>query len=259
MSNSVAFRTPDISLPDGIADCYLAHPADGAQHPGVLLFPDAYGLRPVIREIMETIAADGFTVLAPNVLYRSGRSPVLPMPDRRDPAGHAEFFKKLGPVRAALTPAKSLQDAAVYLNYLAASEFCAPGAIGVVGYCMGGRMALRVAAAYTTRIAAAASFHGGRLAEVDAPDSPHHSIGDATAELFIAHASADQSMTPADIEVLERSLKSAAVPHTSVVYPDTAHGFTMRDTPVFDEQAYQRHLNDLLALLRRNVPEHPRR
>ncbi|WP_309234513.1 dienelactone hydrolase family protein [Nocardia sp. XZ_19_385] len=258
MSKSVAFSTPDIALPEGTADCYLARPDDGAAHPGVLLLADAYGLRPVIREIMETIAAEGFTVLAPNVLYRSGRSPVLPMPDRRDPAGHAEFFKKLGPVRAALTPEKSLQDAAAYLNYLAASEFCAPGAVAVAGYCMGGRMALRTAAAYPALIAAAASFHGGRLADADAPDSPHHSLDNVTAEVFVAHASADQSMPPEQIKVLEQALESAGVRHTSVVYPETEHGFTMRDTPVFDEQAYQRHLTDLLALLERNFPDRRR-
>ncbi|MEV6278552.1 dienelactone hydrolase family protein [Nocardia sp. NPDC051832] len=253
MSKSVAFSTPDIVLPDGTADCYLAHPGDGAAHPGVLLFADVYGLRPVIREIMETIAAEGFTALAPNVLFRSGRSPVLPMPDQRDPAGHAEFFKKLAPVRAALTPEKSLQDAAVYLNYLAASEFCTPGTVAVAGYCMGGRMALRTPAAYPVRIAAAASFHGGRLAEADAPDSPHHSLDDVTAEVFVAHASDDQSMPPEQIQVLEQALTAAGVAHTSVVYPKTRHGFTMRDTPVFDERAYQRHLSDLLALLRRNT------
>ncbi|MEU8898940.1 dienelactone hydrolase family protein [Nocardia sp. NPDC048505] len=250
---AVTFSTPDIPMPEGVADSYLAHPGDGAAHPGVLLYPDAYGLRQVIREIMETIAAAGFTVLAPNALYRSGRAPVLPMPDERDPAGHAKFFEKLAPVRAALTPEKSLRDAGVYLDYLAASEFCAPGALAVTGYCMGGRMALRTAAAYPARIAAAASFHGGRLAEDAVADSPHHAAGSIAAEVYLAHAADDPSMPPEQIATLERALTAAGVSYTSIVYPEAKHGFTMRDTPVFDEQAYRRHLNDLVALLRRNL------
>lgn len=203
---------------------------------------------------MESIAGEGFTVIAPNLFYRSGRAPVLPMPDHTDPAAHAEFFEKLGPLRAALTPEKSLQDVAAYLNYLAASEFCLPGPSAVVGYCMGGRLALRTAAAYGRLIAAAASFHGGRLADPAMSDSPHHTLGDATAELLVAHASSDGSMPPEQIDLLERTLTTAGVPHTSVVYPNTQHGFTMRDTAAYDEQAYQRHLTDLVALLRRALP-----
>ncbi|MET8874968.1 dienelactone hydrolase family protein [Nocardia sp. NPDC004604] len=251
MTMPVAFSTLDVRTTDGDADSYLARPDDGGPHPGVLFYMDAYGLRPYLREMMEAIAANGFTVLAPNVFYRSGRAPVLPMPESTDPAGHAKFFAALGPKRAAFTPDKALADAQTYLDWLSAAEFVAPGPVAVTGYCMGGRLALRTAGAFGNRIAAAASFHGGRLAVDDQPDSPHHAAAGITAELLIAHASQDDSMPPEQIARLDKALDAAHVHYTSVVYPNTRHGFTMRDTPVFDQAAYDRHLADLLALLRR--------
>ncbi|WP_327120775.1 dienelactone hydrolase family protein [Nocardia sp. NBC_01730] len=254
MTSPVMFEQIDLSLPDGTVDCYSAHPDDGARHPGVLFFMDAYGLRPWLREMVETIAAHGYTVLAPNIFYRSGRAPVLPMPDRSDPDAHAAFFAALGPMRAALTPEKAIEDANAYLDWLAASEFVTPGALATTGYCMGGRLALRTAAAFGDQVAAAASFHGGYLAADDRPDSPHHDAASITAELFIAHADQDGSMPPDQIERLEAALDTANVRYTSTVYPDARHGFTMRDTAVFREDAYERHLRDLFALLDRALP-----
>ncbi|WP_433683321.1 dienelactone hydrolase family protein [Nocardia sp. CA-119907] len=251
MTMPVAFSTLDVRTADGNADAYLARPDDGAPHPGMLFYMDAYGLRPWLREMMEAIAANGFTVLAPNVFYRSGRAPVLPMPESADPAAHAKFFAALGPMRAAFTPEKALQDAQTYLDWLGAAEFVAPGPVAVTGYCMGGKLALRTASAFGNRIAAAASFHGGRLAVDEQPDSPHHGAAGITAELLIAHASQDDSMPPEQITRLDQALDAAQVHYTSVVYPNTRHGFTMRDTPAFDQAAYDRHLADLLALLRR--------
>jgi carboxymethylenebutenolidase len=251
MTLPVISETLDIPTTDGSADAYLARPDDGHTHPGLLLFMDAYGLRPWLREMMETIAAHGFTVLAPNILYRSGRAPLLPMPDWDNPNGHAEYFAALGPARQALTPEKALQDAKTYLDWLSASEFVTPGALAVTGYCMGGRHALRTAGAFGDRIAAAASFHGARLAVDEATDSPHHAADRITAELFIAHADQDVTMPAEQIALLERTLDAAGAEYTSVLYPNAQHGFTMRDTPAFDNEAYERHLRDLFALLDR--------
>ncbi|MEV0296144.1 dienelactone hydrolase family protein [Nocardia sp. NPDC050710] len=254
MTFSVAFDTLDIPAPGGSADAYLTHPDDGSAHPGLLFFMDAFGLRPWIREMMETISAQGFTVLAPNIFYRTGRAPVRPMPDFDEPNADAKFFAALAPVRQSLTPDRSLHDAGAYLDWLDASDYVTPGALGVVGYCMGGRLALRTAGEYGPRIAAAASFHGGRLAVEEAPDSPHHAADRMTAELYIAHASADPSMPADQIALLDKALDAAGVRHTSVTYPDAGHGFTMRDTPAYDAEAYQRHLRDLVDLLHRAIP-----
>ncbi|GAA5086305.1 dienelactone hydrolase family protein [Nocardia iowensis] len=251
MTAPVAFDAVDIPLLDGTADAYFAHPDDGAEHPGLLFYPDAFGLRPWLREMVETIAAHGFAVLAPNIFYRSGRAPVLPMPDFSEPDAQAKFFADLGPVRDALTPDKAMRDARGYLDWLSANDLVTPGPLATTGYCMGGRLSLRTAATFGDRIAAAASFHGGFLAADDRPDSPHHAAADITAELFIAHADHDSSMPPEQITHLEQALDKAGVRYTSVVYPDAPHGFTMRDTPSYRADAGQRHLHDLLALLHR--------
>ncbi|QBS40829.1 dienelactone hydrolase family protein [Nocardia sp. CS682] len=251
MTSPVMFHAVEISLPDGTAEAYFAHPDDGARHPGLLFYPDAFGLRPWLREMVETIAAHGFAVLAPNIFYRSGRAPVLPMPDFSESDAQAKFFTALAPIREALTPDKAMQDAHGYLAWLSGNELVTPGALATTGYCMGGRLALRTAATFGAQVAAAASFHGGFLAADDRPDSPHHNAADITAELFIAHADHDSSMPPEQITHLEQALDKAGVRYTSVTYPDAAHGFTMRDTPTYQEDAYQRHLHDLLALLGR--------
>ncbi|WP_227996045.1 dienelactone hydrolase family protein [Nocardia australiensis] len=247
----VIFETLDLPASDGAADSYFARPDDGRAHPGLLLFMDAYGLRPVLRDIVETIAAQGFTVLAPNIFYRSGRAPLLPLPAPDNMNGHAEFFAAIGPARHALTGEKALQDAKSYLDWLSASEFVTSGALAVSGYCMGGRLALRTAGTFGDRVTVAASFHGGRLAEAEDPTSPHHAAEHVSAELFIAHADHDASMPPDKIGLLERALDDAGTKYTSVVYRNARHGFTMRDTPAYDEAAYQRHLRDLFALLER--------
>lgn len=251
MTSPVAFHAVEIPLPDGTADAYFAHPDDGAAHPGLLCYPDALGLRPWLREMVETIAAHGFAVLAPNFFYRSGHAPVVPVPDFSEPEAMGNFFAALGPAREALTPDKAMQDAHGYLAWLSANELVAPGALAATGYCMGGRLALRTAATFGDQVAAAASFHGGFLAADDRPDSPHHTAADITAELFVAHADHDSSMPPEQITGLEQALDKAGVRYTSVVYPDAAHGFTMRDTPSYREDAYQRHLQDLSMLLHR--------
>ncbi|MET7769551.1 dienelactone hydrolase family protein [Nocardia sp. NPDC005366] len=254
MTLSVVFHTVDVPMPEGVADAYVARPDDGSAHPGVLFLSDAFGLRPWIREMIEVIAAQGYTVLAPNIFYRSGTAPVLPMPDFAEPDAAATFFAAHAPVRAALTPELSLRDVGGYLNWLSDSEHVIPGGVGIVGYCMGGRLALRAAGEYGPGVAATASFHGGMLAVEEAPDSPHHAADRIEAELFIAHADADRSMPADQIAVLDKALEAAGVRYTSVTYPGAGHGFTMRDVPAYDDAAYRRHLGDLVELLRRTLP-----
>lgn len=252
MSASVAFDTIEIALSDGTAEAYLAHPDDGAAHPGVLLYMDAYGLRPWLGEIVKTIAAQGFTVIAPNVFYRTWS--LADAPEVDFDKSHTAFFAALAPAREQLTPEAAMRDAGGYLAWLDASPLVAPAPYATLGYCMGGRLALRVATEFGDRIAAAASFHGGRLAADDLPDSPHHKADRISAEVLAAHADNDSSMDAEAIERFEKALTEAGVTFTSVVYPDAQHGFTMRDTPAYQEAGYHRHLDDLLALLRRKFP-----
>jgi carboxymethylenebutenolidase len=240
--------TVEITTPDGVANAYLARPDDGP-HPGVLFLMDAYGLRPAIDEMVDRIAADGYLVLAPNVFYRAGRSPVPPMPDLSDPEERKRFFQSLRPLIDPLTPEAIASDGTAYLERLAAAG--APGAVGITGYCMGARLGWRVAVAHPDRVAALAGFHAGGLV-TDAPDSPHRSAADLNAELYFGFADQDPSMSAEHIAALELTLRDAGARYRSEVYAGAQHGYTMADTPAYDEAARERHFRELRALLERS-------
>ncbi len=242
-------ETVDIRTPDGIAKAYLARPDDGERHPGVLFIIDAYGLRPQIEQMVERIAGWGFAVLAPNVFYRAGRDPIGRLPDLSDPEQRASFFQELRPLIEALGSEQIVSDAAAYLEKL---EQVGRAPVAAIGYCMGGGLAWRIAAAFPDRVTALACFHAGRLA-TEAPDSPHLSAEEIAAEIYIASADNDQSMTPENIATLERALEEAGASYRSEVYEGAAHGYTMADTAAFDEAAAERHFNELLALLERTI------
>lgn len=243
-------ETVDISTQDGVADAYLSRPGgrDGSR-PGVLFVMDAFGLRPRIEEMVDRIAARGFVVLAPNVLYRSGRASNAEIPDLEDPAQRDPFFARLRPAMAELTPERIVGDGAAYLDYL--GEIASPP-FAITGYCLGGRVGWRIAAAYPERVAALAAFHSGGLVSDD-EDSPHLSAGAISAELYFGHADNDQSMTPEHVATLEQALMDAGVRYRSELYDGAAHGYTMSDTAAYDEVAAERHFTELFAPLDRTI------
>ncbi|WP_411151824.1 dienelactone hydrolase family protein [Streptomyces sp. A30] len=240
----------DITTHDGTADAYLAHPGDGRPHPAVLLYMDAFGLRPHLTSMADRLAEAGYTVLVPNVFYRDGRAPVAELPDFIDEGTRPKLFERIVPIMAALTPELTMRDADAYLRLLADSPLAADGPIAVTGYCMGARLALLTAGTYPDRVAAAAGFHGGRLA-TDAPDSPHLVAGTITAELYFGHADQDPSLPVEQMERLEEALTAAGVRHTCEVYSGAHHGFTQADTDTYDRAADERHWAALLDLLKR--------
>ncbi len=245
----MAVENIDITTPDGVADAYLARP-DEQPHPGILFIMDAFGLRPTIAEMIDRIAADGYVVLAPNVFYRAGRAPVLPMPDLGDPEQRAGFFQSLRPMIDQLTPDRIASDASVYLDRLA--EAASSGPVALTGYCMGARVGWRIATAFPDRIAALAGFHAGGLV-TDAPDSPHLSAADVRAELYFGFADQDPSMNAEQIATLEQTLEEAGVRYLSEVYQGAQHGYTMADTAAYDEPSRERHFRELRALLERTL------
>jgi len=210
---------------------------------------DAYGLRPRIEEMVERIAGRGYVVLAPNVFYRAGKAPVLEFPDMSQDSARGEFFKQVRPLMEELTPERIAADGGAYLDELAKH---AEEPFAITGYCMGVRVGLRVAAAYPDRVAALAGFHGGGLV-TDDPGSPHTVAPELRAELYLGHADNDGSNSPEQIAALDQALDDAGVTHTTEVYSGAAHGYTMSDTPVYDEQAAERHFDALFALLDRTV------
>lgn len=236
-------------MPDGVADAYLTRPDDGHRHPGVLFIMDAYGLRPRIEEMADRIAERGYAVLAPNVFYRAGRSPVIPFPDMTREDARTEFFGQVRPLMAELTPERLAADGAAYLDELAKVS---DEPIAITSYCMGVRLALRIAAAHPDRVAALAGFHGGGLVTED-PQSPHTLAPALGAELYFGHADNDGSNSPEQIAALDAALDEAGVTHTTEVYEGAAHGYTMADTPSWDEAACERHYAALFDLLARTV------
>jgi carboxymethylenebutenolidase len=230
----------------GPVEAWLATPVDaGHDHPGVLLFMDALGLREQIHRMAQRIASWGYVVLAPNAFYRSGDAATTsPRADLRVKRAGEKYFAEVRPRLAALTPDLSRADTAAYLSALAASPGVADAPLGVVGYCMGVRLALRAAGDHPDGVAAVAGFHGGGLVD-DSQESPHLSLGTSRAAVLLRHADADPTMPPEHMEVLERTAADAGVRLDQAVYPGAAHGYSMADTSMYDEASAERHFVEL--------------
>ena len=237
-----------VTTPDGTAEAWLARPVDDGPHPGVLLVMDAIGLRPRIFEMADRIASWGYVVLAPNVFHRAGTAaettppgPLLTDEER------AAFFDLAMPRVRALTPDLALADIAAYLDALSSrDDVLTP--VGVTGYCMGARLAVRAACAHPHLVAACGGFHGGGLA-TDSDDSPHLGLPGATARFAFGHADQDPSMDADAVARLGQALEEAGLEAVNEVYAGARHGYTMTDTAVYDEAAAERHFATLQTLL----------
>jgi carboxymethylenebutenolidase len=244
--------TIEVEAADGVADSYLARPDDNGVHPGVLLLIDAFGLRPQIEAMADRIAAAGYVVLAPNVFYRRGRAPVVSLEGLGDPERRGEVFGRVMPLIRELTPDLIVADGVAYLDRLAAES--GGGPVAISGYCMGGRLGWRLAAAYPDRVAALGCFHTGGLV-TDGLESPHRSAAAIDAELYLGFADHDKSATPEQIAAVEGALREAGRTFGAAVFAGAEHGYTMADTPAYDEAAAERHYEELFGLLSRTVAD----
>jgi carboxymethylenebutenolidase len=234
------------------AESWVSRPDDG-EHPGVLLFMDAFGLRPQIRQMADRIASWGYVVLAPNVFHRGGTIEELaPTTDLHDREASGEFFAAAFSRVRALTADIVEPDLVGYVDDLLALPGVAPGPIGVTGYCMGARLALRTSWLRPDVVAACGCFHGGGLA-TEGEDSPHSGLAKARAAYVFAHADHDRSMPPEAIDRLERALDEAGLTYVSEVYVGAEHGYTMADTAAYDEAGAERHYSALEDLFRRSL------
>jgi carboxymethylenebutenolidase len=240
----------NVKTASGVADCYLARPDDGRAHPGVLLLVDAFGLRPQIEAMADRIAADRYVVLAPNVFYRAGKAPVIDLDGLDDPDRRGEVIGRVMPLLRELTNERIVADASAYIGKL--EDEADGGEIAIAGYCMGGRLGWRIAAAYPDRVAGLGCFHTGGLV-TDDDESPHLSAREIDAELYLGFADNDKSATPEQIATVEKALNAAGKEFTSEVLPGAEHGYTMADTPAYDEGAAEHHYEELSALLSRTV------
>ena len=232
----------------GEIEAWLARPdGAGGEFPGVLLYMDAIGLRPQIRQMADRIASWGYTVLAPNTFHRSGSADeTSPHEDLREPGARERFFAGAVPRMNALTSDLSRSDTAAYLDALKSADGVVDGPVGVVGYCMGVRLALRAAGDHPDSVAAVGGFHGGGLVTDDA-DSPHLWLGSAKAHLLLRHADQDRSMTPEQMDVLADAARAAGLDFDQDVYRGAPHGYSMADTSMYDPQAAERHFEELRA------------
>ncbi|WP_435279927.1 dienelactone hydrolase family protein [Streptomyces sp. 1222.5] len=238
-------KTLQIPTADGQADAFAAFPGHGEQHPGVLMYADGFGIRSVLREMARELAGHGYYVLVPNLFYRHGPAPVIELPEHIGEEARTAVFAQLMPLIEAHTADRVLRDADAYLRFLTAQPEVSAGPVAVTGYCIGGLLAMRTAAAHPGQIAALAAFHGPVGA--DGPDS----LSKLTAEVHFGHAQSD--LTPEALGELNKALDAAGVAYTSEIYPGTVHGFTMSDTDAFDPAALQLHWDRLLPLLGRTL------
>ncbi len=251
MHTNLHSESLDIPTVDGAADAFFTRPADGGPHPAVLLYMDAYGIRPALEAHAQRLAAHGYCVLVPNVFHRNGRSPVVAnIEEELRAEDRSALFAKVMPMARSITPEVAVADSQAWLAFLRGRTEVREAPIGTVGYCMGGRLSLRMAGEFADAVSAAASFHGGGLATGE-DDSPHLAAVRAAAELYIGHADNDGSMPPEQMGRLTQALAEAHVRHTAELYVGAPHGFTQTDTPAYDEAASERHWVRLLELFER--------
>ena len=233
-----------IRTDDGVSDGLLFRP-EGTHLPGVIHLTDIFGIRPAQSEMAKRLAAEGYAVLVPNIFYRTSKVPVF---DFTPNWGDERTTKRLGELAGPLTPEAMERDASKYVDFLAAVEFTNDTGIGVVGFCYAGAMAMRTAAARPDKIAAIASFHGGRLC-TDSPASPHLALSRIGARLYFGHAVKDNSMPHEAIAKFEKALEAWGGSYESETYEGALHGWTVPGSPVYNQPQAERAFAKLKELL----------
>lgn len=242
---AVSERDVQIPTPDGVADAYFVYPATGV-HAAVLVWPDILGLRPAFRQMGKRLAESGYAVLVVNPFYRQRRAPVVP-----EGAVFADenVRNTVIPLMQALDATTHVTDARAFIAWLDSQpQVNRNRKIGTTGYCMGGPIVMRAAAAVPERIGAGASFHGGKLV-TDGADSPHLLIPNMNARFLVAIAEDDDAREPRVKYVLREGFEKAGLPAEIEVYEGTAHGWCPPDSAVYDAAQAERAWGRLLVLL----------
>ena len=235
---AVAEREVSIATPDGSCDAYFVAPSSG-EAPGVLVWPDVFGLRPAFRQMGRRLAESGYSVLVVNPFYRQKKAPTAAQ-------GGQTPIAEVMPLMQALTPAMHLSDGKAFVAWLdGQSEVDKTRKIGTTGYCMGGPIAVRTATVAPGRVGAVGTFHGAGMV-TPAPDSPHRLVAQTRASYLIAIAESDDTKEPDAKVALRAAFDSAKLPAEVEVYP-AAHGWCPPDTRVYDAAQADRAWTRLLA------------
>jgi carboxymethylenebutenolidase len=244
----VVEKDVEIKTPDGVADAALYYPEGKGSWPAVVVWPDVVSLRPVFRDMGRRLAAEGYVVLVPNLYYRAKKAPVV---EGSFNFAVPEDRAKLTPLRATVTPEGTDRDAIAYLAFLdSLPQTNKKKKVGTQGYCMGGPLAFRTAAAVPSRVGAVASFHGGGLV-TDAPTSPHLTLPQSKSEYLVAIADNDDKQDPTVKDKLKAALDAAKRPNKIEVYTGAAHGWTVKGSQVYNEPAAEKAWAELLAIYKR--------
>jgi carboxymethylenebutenolidase len=241
----------EVKTADGTCDAVFFHPEKG-RHPGVLIWPDSGGLRPVFREIGRRLAAEGYAVLVPNHLYRTAKAPVFS--ETFDPIKNpddAVFYRRI--TAPFFAPGAVERDAIAYVNFLDSQpQVNTRKKLGTLGYCLGGAYVLKTAALSPERVRAGASFHGGFLATAK-PDSPHLLAPKMKARLYLAIASDDDKREPEVKDKLRAAFDAAKVRAEIEVFQDARHGFCVSDSKAFNKVDADRAWSKLVSLYKASL------
>jgi carboxymethylenebutenolidase len=244
-ANAMPVKGRDVTIetPDGKCDAYFVAPESG-KHPAVLVWPDIMGLRPAFRQMADRLAESGYAVLTVNQFYRSVKSPIIAEGESFD---QAPVRERIMPYRTPLTPDATVRDAKAFVAWLDTQrEVDTKRGMGTTGYCMGGPMVVRTAAAVPERVRAGGSFHGGGLVTAGA-DSPHLLVPQLKGRYLFAVAENDDQRAPTDKETLRAAFEAARVPAEIEVYAGTMHGWCPPDSRVYNQAQAERAWSRLLA------------
>jgi len=242
VANAVSVTESEVNVmtPDGTADCYFVHPTSGTA-PGVLVWPDIFGLRLAFRQMGKRLAETGYSVLVVNPFYRTKKAPTAE-------AGAKTPIPQLMPLAQSLNETTQITDAKAFIGWLDRQASVAKNRkMGTQGYCMGGPFTFRTAYAMPDRIGAVASFHGGGLV-IDAPNSPHLQVAKTKVQLLIAIAANDDMRSPNEKNVLKETFAKANLPAEIEVYTGAAHGWCPPDSQVYNEPQAEKAWSRLLEL-----------
>lgn len=236
-------KSVDVKTPDGVCDSYFFAPGDDGKWPAVIIYSDIGGTRESYKDMARDFVVQGFCVLVPNVYYRGGRNPVF---EGQYKFGDETYRARALELGKGNTPDAVSRDAVAQAQFLLAQKQVKGPGVCVVGFCMTGAWAIRAAAAAPDLFAAAASFHGGRLA-TDAPDSPHLLLPKVKARLLFGFAVEDGSMPVEAIARLETALKEAGTRYEAETYEGAKHGWMMKDHAAYHPAQRERGWQKLLS------------
>ena len=242
----------DLDTPDGRLDCHLFTPADGDAQlspapgpwPAIVVYMDAFGLRPNLDSMAQRLASHGYVVVVPNLYYRTGAFD--PFDPRAVTVEGPERVRFTGMIRS-IDGTMVMRDTAAVMTHLDERPDVRPGPRGSLGYCMGGGYALLAAGSFPDRVEAAACFHGGSLA-TDRPDSPHRLADRMRARLYVGVAEIDHTFDRAQQARLEDALTQSGVRYTLDVYAGAKHGFAVTGHLAYDQAAAERHWDQVVEL-----------